>query len=98
MPHDFLDREMSTTSRVSTFFNSDWIKTGIKEERLIYRHWFNEAATPSRCSMRSWAGKNGWACTARPPADLAMQIGSQWWCLRRRTVEAVLAFIAAAAM
>ena len=24
------------------FFGSDWIKTGIKEERLIYRHWFNE--------------------------------------------------------
>jgi hypothetical protein len=27
------------------------------------------------------------------PADLAMRIGSQWWCLRRRTVEAVLEFI-----
>ena len=28
------------------------------------------------------------------PADLRIRIGSQWWCLRRRTVEAVLAFIA----
>ncbi len=24
------------------FFESDWIKTGMKEERLIYRHFFNE--------------------------------------------------------
>jgi hypothetical protein len=27
------------------------------------------------------------------PADLQIQIGSQWWCLRRRTVEGVLAFL-----
>jgi hypothetical protein len=26
------------------------------------------------------------------PADLRIQIGSQWWCLRRRTVEALLEF------
>ena len=26
------------------------------------------------------------------PADLQIQIGSQWWCLRRRTVEAILDF------
>ena len=24
------------------FYGSGWIKTGIQEERLIYRHWFNE--------------------------------------------------------
>ncbi len=28
------------------------------------------------------------------PDDLQVMIGSQWWCLRRRTVEAVLDFIA----
>jgi hypothetical protein len=27
------------------------------------------------------------------PADIQVMIGSQWWCLRRRTVEAVLDFI-----
>jgi hypothetical protein len=26
------------------------------------------------------------------PADLQIQIGSQWWCLRRRTIEALLEF------
>ncbi|MFN3294946.1 MAG: beta-1,6-N-acetylglucosaminyltransferase, partial [Gemmobacter sp.] len=27
------------------------------------------------------------------PEDLKIRIGSQWWCLRRRTVEAVLDFV-----
>ena len=27
------------------------------------------------------------------PNDLAIQVGSQWWCLRRGTVEKILAFI-----
>ena len=40
--HDFLDAGMSITSKASTYFESDWIKTGMKEERLIYRHFFNE--------------------------------------------------------
>lgn len=74
------------------FFTSEWIKTGIKEERLIYRHWFNER-TQKKWFYRSldWQQKLG--ITRRIPADLAMQIGSQWWCLRRRTVEAVLKFV-----
>ena len=40
--HDFLDREEVDYIESFDYFNSDWIKTGIKEERLIYRHWFNE--------------------------------------------------------
>jgi hypothetical protein len=28
------------------------------------------------------------------PEDLKMRIGSQWWCLRRRTVEALMEFLA----
>ena len=30
------------------YFESDWIKTGWKEERLIYRHWFNERSQKRR--------------------------------------------------
>ncbi len=73
------------------FFLSDWIKTGIKEERLIYRHWFNER-------QRKWLFYTSMDLQkrfglARPvPEDLRIRIGSQWWCLRRRTVEAVLSF------
>ena len=26
------------------YFDSDWIKTGMRDERLIYRHYFNERA------------------------------------------------------
>jgi Core-2/I-Branching enzyme len=75
------------------FFGSDWIKTGIKEERLIYRHWFNER-------QRKWLFytsmdlQKRFNLTRKVPDDLAMRIGSQWWCLRRRTVESVLEFAA----
>jgi len=42
MPIAFLDREELDYIESFDFFTSEWIKTGIKEERLIYRHWFNE--------------------------------------------------------
>ena len=44
------------------FFGSGWIKTGLVEERLVYRHWFNEREQPrlfygcSRCSAGSVCG------------------------------------------
>ncbi|MFO1201273.1 MAG: DUF5928 domain-containing protein [Tabrizicola sp.] len=75
------------------FFGSDWIKTGIKEERLIYRHWFNER-------QRKWLFytsmdlQKRFGLARKVPEDLRIRIGSQWWCLRRRTVEAVLEFVA----
>jgi hypothetical protein len=75
------------------FFTSDWIKTGIREERLTYRHWFNERRQ-KEWFYRSLAVQRRLGLTRKVPADLRMRIGSQWWCLRRRTVEAVLAFIA----
>jgi len=40
--HDFLDADDVDYIESFDFFTSDWIKTGMKEERLIYRHWFNE--------------------------------------------------------
>ena len=72
------------------FFDSDWIKTGIKEERLVYRHWFNERRHKA-LFYRSidWQRRLGLA--RRVPGDLRVMIGSQWWCLRRETVEKVLA-------
>ncbi|MBE2275197.1 MAG: glycosyl transferase [Rhodobacteraceae bacterium] len=91
--HAVLDRDDVDWIESFDFHNSDWIKTGIKEERLIYRHFFNERR------QKDWFYRAlGWqrrlGLHRRPPADLAIQIGSQWWCLRRRTVEAALAFIA----
>lgn len=89
--HDFLDREELDYIESFDYFNSDWIKTGIKEERLIYRHFFNERNNKALfyASMK-WQEKLG--LTRKVPADIAMQIGSQWWCLRRRTIESVLDF------
>ncbi|MEO1789421.1 MAG: DUF5928 domain-containing protein, partial [Pseudomonadota bacterium] len=89
--HAYLDREDADFIESFDFFDSDWIKTGIKEERLIYRHWFNERARkPLFYASMRWQKKLGLA--RKIPADLQIMIGSQWWCLRRRTVEAILDF------
>ena len=89
--HHFLDRADIDYIESVDFFNSDWIKTGIKEDRLIYRHFFNERTHKSLfyASLRLQRRLN---LRRRVPADIAMQIGSQWWCLRRRTIESLLAF------
>ncbi len=79
------------TSKAFDFFKSDWIKTGIKEERLIYRHFFNER-THKWLFYASMKLQERFGLARRIPADLQIQIGSQWWCLRRRTVEWVLDF------
>ena len=90
--HTFLDREEVDYIESFDFFKSDWIKTGIKEERLIYRHWFNER-NHKGWFYRSMEWQKKLGLVRKVPADLVMQIGSQWWCLRRRTVESVLEFI-----
>lgn len=89
--HDLLDREEVDYIESFDFFKSDWIKTGIKQERLIYRHWFNER-THKRLFYASMNAQDRLGMARKVPADLQIQIGSQWWCLRRRTIEAVLEF------
>ena len=89
--HDFLDREDADYVESFDFFKSDWIKTGIKEERLIYRHWFNERNAKA-LFYASMNLQRRLHLTRRVPADIQVQIGSQWWCLRRRTIETLLQF------
>ncbi len=89
--HAFLDRDDVDYIESVDFFNSDWIKTGIKEERLIYRHIFNER-TNKEWFYRSMTLQRKLGLTRKVPADIQMQIGSQWWCLRRRTIEWILDF------
>ncbi|PWJ22348.1 DUF5928 domain-containing protein [Jannaschia seohaensis] len=72
------------------FFTSGWIRTGLAEERLIYRHWFNERRR-KRLFYWSLAVQQRLRLRRAIPEGLGMRIGSQWWCLRRATVEAVLA-------
>jgi hypothetical protein len=90
----FLDRDDVDYIESFDFFKSDWIKTGMKEERLVYRHWFNERTQKWRF-YKSFEWQKRLGLTRDVPSGLAIQIGSQWWCLRRRTVEAVLDFVAA---
>jgi hypothetical protein len=92
--HDFLDRDDADYIESFDFFESDWIKTGMKEDRLIYRHYFNER-THKRLFYLAHEAQRRLGLARRIPADLQVMIGSQWWCLRRATVEAVLAFTAA---
>ncbi len=91
--HAFLDAEDVDYIESFDFFDSGWIKAGITVERLIYRHWFNER-TRKRLFYASLALQRRLKLVRAIPADLQVMIGSQWWCLRRRTVEWVLDFIA----
>ena len=89
--HAFLDQRDVDYIESFDYFHSDWIKTGWKEERLIYRHWFNERTQKKRFyTMFNLQKRLG--MTREIPGDLEVMIGSQWWCQRRRTVEWILEF------
>jgi hypothetical protein len=89
--HAFLDRTDVDYIESFDYFSSGWIKTGLKKERLIYRHWFNERNNKS-LFYASMNLQKRFNLQRQIPADIAMQIGSQWWCLRRRTIEWLLDF------
>ncbi|WP_068109613.1 DUF5928 domain-containing protein [Tropicimonas marinistellae] len=91
--HEFLAAEDADYIESEDFFESGWIKTGFCEERLIYRHYFNERER-KRLFYASYEVQKRLGLTRRIPEDLQMMIGSQWWCLRRATLEAVLDFCA----
>lgn len=89
--HAFLDAEDCDYIESFDYFESGWIKTGMREERLIYRHFLNE-----RKHKRLFYASIDWqrrlGLERGIPADLDIMIGSQWWCLRRRTIEAIRDF------
>ncbi len=90
--HRFLDDHDADFIESFDFFASDWIKTGLKEERLIYRHFFNERK--HKWPFYAALGLQRKLGLKRSiPDDIQVQIGSQWWCLRRQTVETILGFI-----
>ncbi len=91
--HSFLDNDDVDYIESVDYFDSGWIKTGWTEERLIYRHWFNERTQKKRFyAMFELQKRLG--LTRNIPSDIQVQIGSQWWCLRRRTIESLLEFCA----
>ena len=90
--HRFLDENDADFIETFDYFESDWIKTGMKEERLIYRHYFNERKY-KKLFYGAMALQQKLGIKRDLPRDLQIRIGSQWWCLRRQTVEKVLEFI-----
>ncbi|WP_323767630.1 DUF5928 domain-containing protein [Marinovum sp.] len=89
--HEFLDDTDADFIESFDFFESDWIKTGIQAERLIYRHYFNEREN-KRMFYAAINLQKRLGLERAIPADLQIMIGSQWWCLRRRTIEWILEF------
>ncbi|NOD78258.1 MULTISPECIES: DUF5928 domain-containing protein [unclassified Ruegeria] len=90
--HRFLDDRDKDFIESHDFFESNWIKTGMKEDRLIYRHHFNERTQP-KLFYSAYEMQKRFGLTRGIPEDLQIMIGSQWWCLRRRTVEKILDFL-----
>jgi len=90
--HDFLDTHECDFIESFDYFKSDWIKTGMREERLIYRHFFNER-THKTLFYTAMDLQKRLGLQRKIPDDLDIMVGSQWWCLRRCTVEALLAFV-----
>lgn len=88
---DFLTRQDGDFIESFDFFESDWIKTGIKDDRLIYRHYFNERKH-KRLFYAALNLQRRLGFERRIPSDLQIMIGSQWWCLRRGTIMKVLEF------
>ncbi|MFK7869774.1 MAG: DUF5928 domain-containing protein [Roseobacter sp.] len=89
--HQFLDTRDADFIENHDFFESDWIKTGMKEERLYYRHFVNERKR-KKLFYAFLNIQRALRLTRKPPKDMNMRIGSQWWCLRRSTVEKLLTF------
>ena len=89
--HDFLDRNDKDYIESFDFFESDWIKTGMKGDRLYYRHFLNER-THKYWFYKLFEWQKRLGLKRKIPSDLQVMIGSQWWCLRRLTIEKILEF------
>lgn len=93
----YADRMLSAGDRdfieCHDFFTSDWIKTGLKRDRLVYRHWFNER-TQKWWFYTALQLQKRFRLERAIPDDLQIMVGSQWWCLRRTTLDAILEFVA----
>ncbi|MGB0960831.1 MAG: DUF5928 domain-containing protein [Halocynthiibacter sp.] len=87
--HDFLDARDVDYIESFDFFESGWIKTGIKEDRLVYRHFWNERKH-KKAFYASLNAQRRLGLDRPIPKDVDVMIGSQWWCLRRRTMEWVV--------
>ena len=89
--HQYLDENDHDMIECRDFFQSNWIKKGMKEDRLRYRHIVNERKW-KRLFYLSLELQRKCKLERQIPPGIDVQIGSQWWCLRRKTIEAILRF------
>ncbi len=92
--HAALDAVPCDRIEAVDFHASGWIRTGLRAERLVYRHYFNERRQ-RRLFYAALGVQQRLGLARRTPEGIVPMVGSQWWCLRRTTVEAVLGFMAA---
>lgn len=90
--HRYFDAHDFDVIENHDFNNSDWIKVGLRADRLEYRHWFNERRHKA-LFYASLAVQKRLGLKRRTPKELRIRIGSQWWCLRRATIEKVRQFL-----
>ncbi len=90
--HGVLDGADFDMVEHADFFKDDWIKTGMKEDRLYYRHWFNERAR-KKLFYGSLTLQRKLGLTRDIPEGIRMRIGSQWWVLRRETIDKIRSFL-----
>ncbi len=86
-----LDSDDADCIECHDFFTSGWIRTGLTEERLTRHHLFNERRH-KRLFYAALAVQRRLGLRRSLPRGMRIRIGSQWWCLRRATVERVLQF------
>ena len=87
-----LDERSMDYIEVQDFNTSGWIQTGMVEDRYRYRHYFNERESRS-LFYRSLGLQRLLGLSRNPPKGMTMKIGSQWWCLRRKTAETIVDFL-----
>lgn len=90
--HAVLDAEEVDMVEHADFFKDNWIKTGMMEDRLFYRHWFNERSR-KKLFYGSLAIQRKLGLSRSVPDGIRMRIGSQWWVLRRDTIEKIRSFL-----
>ena len=75
------------------FVNGNWIKTGPHMERIKFYHHFNERKR-KWLFYKSYDIQRMLGISRKVPDGLQLSIGSQWWCLRRKTLERIMMFLA----
>lgn len=92
----FLKRSLADGDRdyieINDFLDSGWIKTGLKEDRLIYRHYFNERERKT-LFYGALELQRRLGLERKLPDGIRVKIGSQWWLLRAATVDRMLAYM-----